>query len=133
MSAYTVTTRKLATWLILGVSLSTVGCTFYARGQKEYRDATAKLISSKDKELDACYDNVLKTTPGAKGTVTVKFAVTEKTGQLTDVHADPAKTTAPQPLIDCVTTALTGLVLDPPDQRKGDATFEFEFGPKKAK
>jgi hypothetical protein len=110
-----------------------MGCTFYARSQKDYRDATSKLLESKKAELDACYDNVLKTTPGVKGKVTIQFTVEEKTGKIADVKADPARTNAPQPLVDCVVSSATGLILDPPDQRKGLATFEYEFAQKKAK
>ena len=123
--------RKILTLALLGTSLMPVGCSFYARSQKDYRDATEKLLASKDAELNSCYDGVLKTTPGATGKVTVQFNVEEKTGKIGDVKADPARTTAPQPLIDCVTTAITGLVLDPADQRKGLATFAYEFSPTK--
>jgi len=123
--------RNIPTLALLGVSLTLAGCSFYARSQKDYRDATEKLLASKDAELNSCYDGVLKTTPGATGKVTVQFNVEEKTGKIADVKADPARTTAPQPLIDCVTTAITGLVLDPADQRKGLATFAYEFSPTK--
>jgi hypothetical protein len=121
---------KLLSLVLLGASLSSMGCTFYARSQKDYRDDTAKVLSSKNDELDTCYDGVLKTTPTAAGKVTVQFSVEEKTGKIVDVKADPAKTTAPQALTDCVTTAITGLVLAPPDQRKGLATFEYDFARK---
>jgi hypothetical protein len=110
-----------------------MGCTFYARSQQDYRDATSKLLESKKAELDACYDNVLKATPGIKGKVTIQFSVAEKTGKIEDVKADPARTTAPQSVVDCVVTSINGLVLDPPDQRKGLATFEYDFAQKKAK
>jgi hypothetical protein len=119
--------KNLMAMTLLGLAFTSTACSFYARSQKDYRDATAKLLKTKDADLDACYDNVLKTTPNVGGKVTVEFKVEEKTGKIEDVKADPARTSAPQPLIDCVTTALTGLVLDPPDQRTGLATFEYEF------
>lgn len=126
--------RTLLNLALLGIAFASMGCTFYARGQKDYRDDTAKVLSAKNVELDSCYDTVLKTTPGAKGKVTVQFTVEEKTGKIVDAKADAARTTAPQPLIDCVVNAInSGLVLDPPDQRKGQATFEYDFAQKKAK
>jgi hypothetical protein len=123
--------KNLIALSLLGLSLTNMGCSFYARSQKDYRDATTKLLKSKDAELDTCYDNVLKTTPNVGGKVTVEFKVEEKTGKIEEVKADPARTSAPQPLVDCVTTSLAGLVLDPADQRTGLATFEYEFKQKK--
>jgi hypothetical protein len=125
--------RTLLSLVLLGASLSSVGCNFYARSQKDYRDDTTKVLATKNAELDGCYDNVLKATPGVKGKVVVQFTVTEKTGKIADVKADAARTNAPQPLVDCVVNAINGLALDPADQRKGLATFEYEFAQKKAK
>ena len=68
-----------------------------------------------------------------KGKVTVQFNVEEKTGRIVDVKADAAKTDAPQALVDCVASAISGLVLNPPDQRKGIAAFEYKFEQKQAK
>ncbi|HEY5960744.1 MAG TPA: AgmX/PglI C-terminal domain-containing protein [Polyangiaceae bacterium] len=119
--------RKAVRWLMAVGMCLPIGCTFYARSATQYRDDTAKLLSSKQTELDNCYDTAVKTAPTAAGKVTLQFNVEEKTGKLTDVKADPARTTAPQPLIDCVVNAVNGLVLDPPDQRKGIATFEYDF------
>lgn len=112
---------------LAAVSLSSVGCTFYARSPQQYRDDTSKVLETKNAEINSCYDTALKTTPAASGKVTVTFTVEEKTGKIIDTKADSARTTAPQPLIDCVVNALNGLVLQPPDQRKGDATFEYDF------
>jgi hypothetical protein len=36
-------------------------------------------------------------------------------------------TTAPEPLGQCVITAINGLTLDPPDERDGIASFVYEF------
>ncbi len=65
--------------------------------------------------------------PTAAGKVTVLFTVEKKTGKILDVAPDPARTTAPQSLVSCVITAINGLVLNPPDQRDGKATFEYDF------
>lgn len=125
--------RTLLSMVLVGASLSSMGCTFYARSQQDYRDDTTKLLATKNAELDGCYDTVLKTTPGVKGKVTVQFTVEEKTGKIADVKPDAARTNAPQPLVDCVVNAINGLVLNPADQRKGLATFEYDFAQKKAK
>ena len=98
-----------------------------ARSPDQYRDDTSNLLASKSPELNSCFDNARKTTPGASGKVTVRFSVEKKTGKIVNAAADPSRTTAPQPLIDCVIASLNGLVLSPPDQRNGDATFEYDF------
>lgn len=111
----------------LAVLVSSSGCTFFARSPEQYRDDTTQLLATKSAELDTCYDNALKVNPSAAGKVTVVFTVEEKSGKIADVKADPGRTTAPQPLVDCVVSAINGLVLAPPDQRKGNATFEYDF------
>lgn len=127
-------TKQFLGCLLLGASIASLsGCTFYARDQKDYRDATTKLLETKSGDIDTCYDNALKATPGVKGKVTVLFNVEEKTGRVVDVKADPARTDAPQALVDCVATNISGLVLNPADQRKGIAAFEYKFEQKKAK
>jgi hypothetical protein len=108
-------------------SIGFLACTFYARSPDQYRDDTSNLLATKSAELNTCYDNASKTTPGMSGKVTVKFTVEKKSGKVLNVTADPTRTTAPQPLIDCVVNSINGLVLAPPDQRNGDATFEYDF------
>ena len=44
-----------------------------------------------------------------------------------NVAADPNQSTAPDNLQNCVVKALEGVKLDPPDQREGQATFEWVF------
>lgn len=112
---------------IASLALVLGACSFIARSPDQYRDDTANLLSSKAPELNTCFDNARKTTPGAAGKVTVRFSVERKTGKILNAAADPSRTTAPQPLVDCVTASINGLVLNPPDQRNGDATFEYDF------
>lgn len=118
-------------WLtaLLGTSFLTMGCTFYARSAEQYRDDTTQVLATKTQEIGNCYDAALKASPASAGKVTVQFTVEEKSGKIADAKADPARTTAPQPLVDCVVNAINGLVLAPPDQRKGLATFEYDFTP----
>lgn len=116
--------RSLA---LTSLALIIGGCTFYARSPDQYRDDTAAVLASKGADLNACYDAAAKANPTATGKVTVQFTVEKKTGKIGNAAADPARTTAPQALIDCVVTAINGLVLSPPDQRDGSATFEYDF------
>jgi hypothetical protein len=110
-----------------GLALVVGGCSFYARSPDQYRDDTSAVLATKGADLNNCYDAAAKANPTAAGKVTVQFTVEKKTGRIANAAADPARTTAPQPLIDCVLTAINGLVLNPPDQRDGSATFEYDF------
>lgn len=122
------TNRRLAgSFCLVSVVAALTGCSFYARSPAQYRDDTSNLLATRAAELNTCYDNAAKTTPGIGGKVAVRFMVEKKTGRVMNAAADPARTTAPQPLIDCVLTSVNGLVLTPPDQRDGDATFEYDF------
>ncbi|HET9960476.1 MAG TPA: AgmX/PglI C-terminal domain-containing protein [Polyangiaceae bacterium] len=112
---------------ILGLCAGLAGCSFAARSPEMYRDETAALLETKSAQVKACYDETLKTNKDAQGRVTVRFVVEHETGKLTSVAADPAGTTAPEPLTKCVVDALQGLALSPPDQRDGNATFVYEF------
>jgi hypothetical protein len=106
---------------------SAVGCGFAARSPEMYRDATKAVLETKSNDIRACYDNVLKTTPGAAGKVTVKFNVENEQGKITNVAVDKLGTTAPPEVADCVTKSLAGLGIAPPDARLGEATFVWDF------
>jgi hypothetical protein len=121
------TTLFISTGLIT-VSALLAGCSFAARSPDMYRDDTAAAIAKKNDEIKACYDGVLKTTPGASGKVAVKFDVETEHGTITNVTVDPTKTTAPAPVAECVTKSIAGVAISPPDARKGEATlWEMEF------
>jgi uncharacterized lipoprotein len=113
--------------IVSSLVLALGGCSFIARSPDQYRDDTSNLLATKGAELNNCYDLAAKANPSAAGKVTVQFTVEKKTGKIGNVTADPARTAAPQPLIDCVLTAINGLVLNPGDQRNGSATFEYDF------
>lgn len=112
--------RMLATGALIA------GCA-HARSADEYRAATAATLSARQNDLKSCYDQVLTTNPHASGRVTVKFAVEEKTGLIRDVVVDPAHTTAPHELSQCVVAALPAASVSPPDRKRGDATWSWEF------
>lgn len=116
------------TLLTMAAVLSTAaGCSFAARSPEMYRDDTAKVIATKQNEMRACYDGVLKGSPGVGGRVTVKFEVDTEGGKIRKVAVDKAASTAPDAVGECVTKNLEGLAIAPPDQRVGQATFVFEF------
>lgn len=123
---HTKSAKGVSAVLALASLVGAVGCEFHARSPEDYRSVTRALIETRTSQIQSCYDDALKTNKEAKGTVTVHFFVQEDTGALDKIEALPAST-APETLQQCVVTALQGLVLQPPDARKGDATFSFEF------
>lgn len=102
------------------------GCEFHARDADSYRKATRALLETRNADIKGCYDVELKKDPKVGGTVVVKFTVQKETGAISAAKVDGAST-APASLGDCVVKALDGLALDPPDERQGDATFQWEF------
>lgn len=110
-----------------GSLASLAGCSFAARSPEMYRDETKTQLESKSNDIRACYDAVLKGTPGAQGTVTVKFDVETEQGKIVNIAVDPANTTAPPPVAECVTNAINGLGITPPDSNTGQATFTWQF------
>jgi hypothetical protein len=105
------------------------GCSGTARGLEAYRADTQKVLEAKSPDIKRCYDEALKADAKSSGVVVVKFTVEHKTGAITTQAVDPAKTTAPKPVSDCVLQAMQGLRLDPPDNNDGRATFAYEFRP----
>lgn len=103
------------------------GCQFYARSPEDYSKETQALLATKSEDIKGCYDKVLKKDKDAAGVVAINFKVEKKTGKVVEPTVDDAKTTAPKALSKCVVKAMEGLTLDPPDQRDGIASFEYEF------
>jgi hypothetical protein len=114
--------------LLVSTSLvALTGCSVAARSPQMYADDTKAVLEKKNDDIRACYDGVLKSSPGAAGKVTVNFVVMTETGKITDVAVDKAGTTAPDPVAECVTKAIDGLSLSPADVRKGEGTWVYEF------
>ena len=105
------------------------GCEFHARSPEDYRDVTQALLDTKAQDIKACYDGALKGQKDLQGRVTVQFVVEAETGAIKDVKVDPAGTTAPEVLSQCVTNSVSGLALTPPDKRDGIATWVYDFTP----
>jgi hypothetical protein len=103
------------------------GCSFAARSPEMYRDDTKAVLQTKNADILACYDGVLKATPSAGGKVTILFDVETEHGTITNVKVDPANTTAPAPVSECVTKNVAGLAIKPADQRLGQGTWVYEL------
>ncbi|MFO0670865.1 MAG: AgmX/PglI C-terminal domain-containing protein [Polyangiaceae bacterium] len=109
------------------LAFAATACSFAARSPEMYRDDTGAALAKKNDDIRACYDGVLKGTPGAAGKVTVKFDVETETGKVANVTVDKAGSTAPDAVSECVTKAIAGVAIAPPDARKGEATWVYEF------
>ena len=122
----TTTFIKLSTFALLAAA---TGCEFHARSPEDYRDVTQALLDTKAGDIKTCYDGALKGQKDLQGRVTVQFVVEAETGKIKDVKVDPAGTTAPEVLSQCITTSIGGLALTPPDKRDGIATWVYDFTP----
>lgn len=112
---------------VLVFTLCAAGCSFHARDENEYRKVTRELIETRSANVKSCYDAELKANPNASGTVILRFTVQKETGQVVGATMDEVASSAPATLGQCIVNALNGLVLDPPDARDGNATFQWEF------
>lgn len=112
--------------LLFSALIFSAGCGA-ARSPELYRDDTKKLLDGQSGALKACYDGVLKSDQKAAGKVAVTFAFEKKTGKLIDAKINPANTTAPDAVRKCVLTSLDGIVLEPGDKRRGEATWSWDF------
>lgn len=113
-------------FVLIGFALAALsGCSVAVRNADTYRDDVNKVLETKNGDVTACYNEALKAQKDLSGTVTVKFTVEHKTGVFKDITAD-----GPTELSTCVTNALQGLTLAPPDDgHAGDATFTYQFTP----
>lgn len=109
--------------------LAVAACGGTQRSTAQYRADTQQLLTSRTSQVEACYARALATDAAAGGTVTVKFTVEKGTGKLAQATVDPARSTAPEPVVLCVLESLAGLVLQPADRHDGKATFAYELRP----
>lgn len=114
-------------WLLAAALSSVCACHFEARSPENYRKDTRALLETRNADLTACYDDALRNDPNLGGAVVIGFVVSARSGGVNDVKVLP-QTTAPERLSECVRMALYGLVLQPPDDRDGEATFVWRFG-----
>jgi len=117
---------KTSLLILASLSLaSVVGCAY--RSPEMYRDDTTKVLETKQADIRACYDDVLKGAPGSGGRVTVNFEVETENGKIQNVVVDKSATTAPDAVGECVRKNIEGLAINPPDKRLGQATYVYEF------
>jgi uncharacterized protein with FMN-binding domain len=112
---------------VLGHTSLTAGCAY--RSPEMWRDDVSKVLATKQADMKACYDGVLKGTPTAGGKVAIAFEVETEGGKIQNVTVETAKSTAPPEVQDCVKKNVEGLVISPPDKRLGQGTAEFDFQP----
>jgi hypothetical protein len=119
--------RPVLGLLWLAALSSTSACA--VRSPEMYRDDTRKLLTGKRPVLAACYDAELQTHPDATGKVIVHFTVERDSGRVLNPRIDDLLSTPNRTLRGCVLDAMRDLVLAPPDDRNGAATFTWEFKP----
>lgn len=121
--------RKSTMLSLLFVAASAVvpGCTCVARDAETYKNDTRSLLETRNKAIKDCYDVALTTDPKMEGEVVVTFMVEKKTGKIMNTQVDQGRTKAPESLSKCIVEAVDGLILDPVDQRDGQATFSWKF------
>jgi hypothetical protein len=110
----------------LVVSLAACGS---LRTVEAYRADTTKLLATRNAQLQRCYNDALTADRKAAGTVTVQFMIESDSGAISKPTVEPAHSTAPPALGQCVVKAIDGLVLAPADSQEGHATFVYEFKP----
>ncbi|MEO7731194.1 MAG: hypothetical protein ABIY55_09500 [Kofleriaceae bacterium] len=121
---------RLSNLVAASALLAGSGCAGTARGPDAYREDSSQLLQTRSGQLARCYEAALKTDGTLNGTVTVQFVVEKHTGALAHAAVDPARSSAPAALGQCVLTAVSGLALQPPDRNEGQATFVYEFKPR---
>lgn len=119
------TTRPVIGLLLLAAVSGSSACA--VRSPEMYRDDTRKLLTSKRPVLAACYDAELQTHPQADGKVIVHFTIERDSGRVLNPRIDDLLSTPNRTLRGCVLDAMRDLILAPPDDRNGSATFTWEF------
>jgi hypothetical protein len=122
-------TTNMLNLLAASLLACAAACSGTARGLEAYRTDTTKLVETRNRQIQGCYEDALKTEATLAGTVTVQFIVEKQTGAIAYPMIQQDKTTAPAVLAQCVVRAVDGLVLAPPDRNEGQATFVYEFKP----
>ena len=125
-------TSNVIRMIAAGLIATAAACSGTARGLPAYRSDTNKLLDTRSAQLQSCYEDALKTDARLAGTVTVQFVVQKATGMIANPTVDPARSSAPPALGQCVIKAIDGLTLAPPDRNEGRATFTYEFKPNPA-
>src|SRR5687767_8842673 len=100
-----------STLILVALSIL-AGCSFYARGQDDYRQAVRKVLDERNADVEKCYRSELASNEKATGKVVVSFNVAPKTGEFKNTKVVKEETTANKPLQKCVLSSIEGLKLD---------------------
>ncbi len=119
--------RKETSFIVAAGLALLSGCSFFARGPDAYRQVVRDTLSTRSGQIESCYRSELAKDANAGGRVVVKFDVEPKTGTIAEPAIVDGETTAGAGVRNCVLTSLDGLAIAPPDQRKGEATFAWDF------
>lgn len=108
------------------LAVGALGCSFGLRSPEMYKKDVRALLETRNGEIKACYDGVIKGSKDAVGNVVLHFDVAEDSGKILNIKVDD-KSTAPAPVRDCVSNSLQNLVLKPGDENPAKATYSYEF------
>jgi hypothetical protein len=122
--------RTLAACTI-AASLTLAGCATFARSTAEYSTDVRGALADRTPSVTSCYGRALQTMPTAAGTVTVTFRILPESGKVAHAKIRPARSTAPQPVQQCVLDALEEITLDPPDVSEAVVEASWKFTPQK--
>src|SRR5947207_1033794 len=86
-------------------------CAGTKRNPQSYRADTQRVLETRVAQIEGCYAKALAADKALGGVVTVKFVVENKTGKIKNVTIDPGQSSAPEPVVLCVTRSLEGLAL----------------------
>lgn len=111
------------------LACSALACSSTLRDADTFRADTGTRFTEKVAEMRACYDDLQKTRPGIRGTVTVSFTWEHETGALQNLAVDPTASNAPEAVNECVRSSLSGLILAPADPADGKGRWRFDFTP----
>jgi hypothetical protein len=131
-------------------TLLALGCVVWIREPAAYREELIELVDTREKPVHACYESLLERRQaqieaeereaqgpyadigpavssrlGAlQGDVVVDFTVKPDSGAIVTALV-PAKTTAPDDVVQCVLGSIQGMTLEPPDKREGRVALTF--------
>lgn len=111
--------------LCLGLTACSGG--FALRSPDKYREDTQEVLSTRQQQIESCYNVALSNDKSLAGDVVVNFKVSNETGALHDATIVEEQTTAPDVLQQCVLSAIGDLSIEPVDENPGVATFKWSF------
>jgi hypothetical protein len=114
---------------IVVLAFAVAACGGTKRSTQQYRADSEAALQTRHGQIEACYQKALEADPKTHGTLTIHFTVEKKTGRFKNASVDTTKSSAPEPIVNCVIGGLTGLKLEPADKNEGRATFVYQLQP----